>query len=147
MIAFFFLSDSDEQKHLMHLKAIQQQQLNSKIARSIGIPPMSDPSFENAMTIQAQAQASTDLNQALGMSMDDDGKINPFAGMGLTDEQYNHILQRIVGGESFSEVTAGGVSGTVIGMSGASVMGKRGLGEVVEAVDDRNKRGRFEVVE
>lgn len=134
-------------KHLMHLKAIQQQQLNSKIARSIGIPPMSDPSFENAMTIQAQAQASADLNQALGMSMDDDGKINPFAGMGLTDEQYNHILQRIVGGESFTEITAGGVSGTVLGMSGASVMGKRGLGEVVDPVDDRNKRGRFEVVE
>ena len=132
----------------MHLKAIQQQQLNGKIPRSIGIPPMSDPSFENAMTIQSQAHgASSDLSQPLGMSMDDEGKINPFAGMGLTDEQYNHILQRIVGGESFADIAAGGVTGTVIGMSGVSVMGKRGLGEVVEAVDDRNKRGRFEVVE
>lgn len=130
----------------MHLKAIQQQQLNSKIPRSIGIPPMSDPSFENAMTIQAQS-ASADLTQPLGMSMDEDGKINPFAGMGLTDEQYNHILQRIVGGESFTEIATGGVTGTVIGMSGVSVMGKRGLGEVVETVDDRNKRGRFEIVE
>ena len=128
----------------MHLKAIQQQQLNGKIPRSIGIPPMSDPSFENAMTIQAQAQ---DLSQPLGMSIDDDGKINPFAGMGLTDEQYNHILQRIMGGESFTDITAGGMSGSVIGMSGVSMMGKRGLGEVVENVDDRNKRGRFEVVE
>ena len=129
----------------MHLKAIQQQQLNGKLARSIGIPPMSDPSFENAMTIQAQASA--DLSQTLGMAMDDDGKINPFAGMGLTDEQYNNILQRIVNGESFSEITAGGMSGSIVGMSGVSVMGKRGLGEVVEPVDDRNKRGRFEVVE
>ena len=131
----------------MHLKAIQQQQLNNKLARSIGIPPMSDPSFENAMTIQAQAHgASVELGQ-LDMSMDDDGKINPFAGMGLTDEQYNHILQRIVGGESFADIAAGGVTGSVIGMSGVSVMGKRGLGEVVDPVDDRNKRGRFEVVE
>jgi len=140
-----FLSDFVEQKHLMHLKAIQQQQLNSKVPRSIGIPPMSDPSFENAMTIQAQASA--DLSQQLGMSIDDDGKINPFAGMGLTDEQYNHILQRIVSGENFTDITAGGMSGSIIGMSGASVMGKRGLGEVVESVDDRNKRGRFEVVD
>lgn len=132
----------------MHLKAIQQQQLNSKVPRSIGIPPMSDPSFENAMTIQAQAHGvSADLTQPLGMTIDDDGKINPFAGMGLTDEQYNHILQRIVNGENFADVTAGGMSGSVLGMSGVSVMGKRGLGEVVENVDDRNKRGRFEVVE
>ena len=130
----------------MHLKAIQQQQLNSKVPRSIGIPPMSDPSFENAMTIQAQG-VSADLSQPLGMAIDDDGKINPFAGMGLTDEQYNHILQRIVSGENFTDITAGGMSGSIIGMSGVSVMGKRGLGEVVENVDDRNKRGRFEVVE
>ena len=109
---------------------------------------MSDPSFENAMTIQAQTHGSSaDFGQPLSMSMDDDGKINPFAGMGLTDEQYNHILQRIVGGESFTDITAGGLSGSVIGMSGVSVMGKRGLGEVVDTVDDRNKRGRFEVVE
>lgn len=111
---------------------------------------MSDPSFENAMTLQAQAHGvSADLSQPLGMSIDDDdddGKINPFAGMGLTDEQYNHILQRIVSGESFTDITAGGMSGSVIGMSGVNVMGKRGLGEV-EGVDDRNKRGRFEVVE
>jgi len=127
----------------MHLKAIQQQQLNSKVPRSIGIPPMSDPSFENAMTIQAQTQ---DLSQPIGMAIDDDGKINPFAGMGLTDEQYNHILQRIMNGENFTEITAGGMSGSIIGMSGVSVMGKRGL-EVVDGVDDRSKRGRFEVVE
>ena len=131
----------------MHLKAIQQQQLNSKLARSIGIPPMSDPSFENGMIIQAQTHGVSDLSQPLGMSMDDDSKINPFAGMGLTDEQYNHILQRIVSGESFTDITAGGMSGSVVGMSGVNMMGKRGLGEVVENVDDRNKRGRFEVVE
>lgn len=132
----------------MHLKAIQQQQLNNKISRSIGIPPMSDPSFENAMAIQAQAHSvSADLGQPLGMSVDDDGRINPFAGMGLSDEQYNQILQRIMSGESFTDITAGGMSGSVIGMSGVNVMGKRGLGEVVETVDDRNKRGRFEVVD
>ena len=106
---------------------------------------MSDPSFENATTIQAQASA--DLSQTLGMAMDDDGKINPFAGMGFTDEQYNNILQRIVNGESFSEIAAGGMSGSIVGMSGVSVLGKRGLEEVVEPVDDRKKRSRFEVVE
>jgi hypothetical protein len=109
---------------------------------------MSDPSFENAMSIHAQTQgASADLSQGLGMSIDDDGKINPFSRMDFSDEQYNHILHRIPGGESFTEITAGGVFDNIPGMSGVRIMGKRSLGEVVDPVDDRNKRGRFEVVE
>ena len=34
-------------------------------------------------------------------SEEDDGRINPLAGMGLTDEQYNLILQNIVSGDGF----------------------------------------------
>jgi len=82
---------------------------------------MSDPSFEN--------------------------KIDPFAGKVLTDEEYDRTLQRIVSGEIFTDITAGGVNSSVIGMNGVSVMGKRGPGKVVESVDDRNKKGRFEVVD
>lgn len=48
---------------------------------------------------------------------------------------------------SFTEVTTGGVSRGVIGMSSVSTLGKRGLGGAAETVGIRNKRGRFEVVE
>ena len=34
-------------------------------------------------------------------SEEDEGRINPLAGMGLTDEQYNLILQNIVSGDGF----------------------------------------------
>jgi len=34
-------------------------------------------------------------------SEEDDGRINPLAGMGLTDEQYSLILQNIVSGDGF----------------------------------------------
>ncbi len=57
---------------------------------------------------------------------EDSGRVNPLAGMGLTDEQYNTILQNIVGTDSFNGE-------------------KRGLDD-----DDdgrSGKRGRFEVVE
>ncbi|KXN87180.1 Transcription factor prr1 [Leucoagaricus sp. SymC.cos] len=61
------------EKHLMHLKAIQR--LN-KLPRSIE---------------QGQAQGLDDETRV----------VNPLSGMGLTDEQYNMILQNVVNGESF----------------------------------------------
>ena len=89
----------------MHLKVIQTMQ---KIPRSVGVPPLSDASFDQALSIQTSnalataAQASTSSGVfSLG---DEDGKINPLAGMGLTDEQYSMILQNLVNGESFQDV-------------------------------------------
>lgn len=119
------------QKHLMHLKVIQTM---SKVPRSIGIPPLSDASFDAALNASA-AQASSSSLMSLG---EDEGKINPLAGMGLTDEQYTLILQNLVNNESFT------------GMRGMSLEGdidssKRSLEDPTDARD--SKRGRFEVVE
>ncbi|KAJ3508570.1 hypothetical protein NLJ89_g5681 [Agrocybe chaxingu] len=114
------------EKHLMHLKVIQQL---SKVPRSIGVPPLSDANFEQALTtsanayMQQQGQSSNLIEGPSGSSSsdpnaggvvsapspfnfnfgdgDDDGRINPLAGMGLTDEQYNMILQNIVNGDGF----------------------------------------------
>ncbi|KAK0444188.1 HSF-type DNA-binding-domain-containing protein [Desarmillaria tabescens] len=60
------------------------------------------------------------------VEVDNEGRVNPLAGMGLTDEQYNMILQNIVNGETF-------------------VGEKRPL----EEDDDgrEGKRSRFEVIE
>lgn len=94
------------QKHLTHLKIIQQ------MSRAIPRPPSTANQFD--------------------LTPYDDGRINPLAGMGLSDEQYNMILQNIVNGETFGgDVNGGGM--------------KR---ELEDSSDDRNtKRSRFEVVE
>jgi osomolarity two-component system, response regulator SKN7 len=47
--------------------------------------------------------------------MEDDGRINPLAGMGLMDEQYVVILQNLVGGKSWNGGLDGG-GGGVVGM-------------------------------
>jgi len=71
-------------------------------------------------------------------SVDDDGRINPLAGMGLTDDQYTLILQSLVNGDSF----VGGVDG--VGSLVAS--GEKRASE--ESGDGRNpKRSRFEILE
>ena len=40
------------EKHLTHLKVIQTL---SRVPRSVGVPPLSDPSFDNALAVQASA--------------------------------------------------------------------------------------------
>jgi osomolarity two-component system response regulator SKN7 len=123
------------QKHLMHLKVIQQM---AQIPRSVGIPPLSDSAFEQALAVGA----SNNSLMAAGGSDETDNRINPLAGMGLTDEQYTLILQNMVNGESFSGVPIP----TDIAGGGPSVNGvKRGLEEDEDGRD--GKRGRFEVVE
>ncbi|PPQ68077.1 hypothetical protein CVT24_002941 [Panaeolus cyanescens] len=184
------------EKHLMHLKVIQQMTRN--VPRSVGIPPLSDQGFEQAITagaMQHQQQAlltdgsspssssssppnnggalvsagasgrNTPFNFNFGFSapLDDEGRVNPLAGMGLTDEQYNMILQNLVSGDGFMGMggDAGGASGSGVGggmsmgmgvMDGMGGSGS-GMGEkrpLDDAGDDREgslKRGRFEVVE
>ncbi|KDQ61269.1 hypothetical protein JAAARDRAFT_55946 [Jaapia argillacea MUCL 33604] len=115
------------EKHLTHLKVIQQM---ARVPRSIGIPPLSDSSFDQALAIQA-----ANANLLPGQMPDEDGKINPLAGMGLSDEQYAMILQSMVNGETFAGLpsfTGGGGE-------------KRGLDDSSDGRD--GKRGRFEVVE
>ncbi|CAL1705834.1 unnamed protein product [Somion occarium] len=178
------------EKHLMHLKVIQTM---SKVPRSIGVPPLSDASFDQALAVQASTMVSSldpssststagssstnltnpsNVMNAGGFSFslgDDDGKINPLAGMGLTDEQYSMILQNLVSGETFMGIgssldgmgmgamgmgmngmgMAGGMTGMGVGVGVGMSMGgdglKRGLDDVGDGRD--GKRGRFEVIE
>jgi osomolarity two-component system, response regulator SKN7 len=150
----------------MHLKVIQTMQ---RIPRSIGIPPLSDSSFDQALAVQAAAFTSNSgsssavagpssgggFNVPLSLG-DDDGKINPLAGMGLTDEQYTMILQNMVNGESFMGIGPvpvagmGGMNGMPMGGlglgMGISIVEKRGLDDPEDMGPD-GKRGRFEVIE
>ena len=124
------------EKHLTHLKVIQTL---SRVPRSVGVPPLSDPSFDNALTVQANAvqQGALPIGFSLGTANDEEGKINPLAGMGLTDEQYTLILQNLVNGESFSGVSS------LEGANGES--GKRALDDPHDSREA--KRSRFEVIE
>lgn len=118
----------------MHLKVIQQM---SKVPRSVGIPPLSDGPFEQALTVQAAAFNPSPT------PMEDDGRINPLAGMGLTDEQYSLILQNLVNGQSFPGV---GLGSDVMGVSVVEAGGgKRALDDDSDGRD--GKRSRFEVLE
>jgi|ERR1700722_6653530 len=131
----------------MHLKVIQQM---SKVPRSVGIPPLSDSAFEEAFTSQTSDAVSANPNAPLVpvgsiVALDEDGRINPLAGMGLTDEQYAMILQGLVNGESFPGVTTSMGMGMGIGVSDDVVRQKRALDDLSDGRD--GKRGRFELVE
>lgn len=124
----------------MHLKVIQQM-TRSGVPRSIGIPPLSDPSFVDALNTQAtslipSSSSGGGLNIGITTPMDfDDGRVNPLAGMGLSDDQYNIILSNIVNGESFA---------TALEASGSS-----GIKRSLEEGDGGRemKKSRFEEVE
>jgi osomolarity two-component system response regulator SKN7 len=128
----------------MHLKAIQQM---ARIPRSIGVPPLSDSAFEQALTVQAQASNLMAANggdrQGTPGGSDDEGKINPLAGMGLTDEQYSMILQNLVNGEPFM-----GISGlNPADLTGASSSSSKRPLDDGQDQERSGKRGRFEIVE
>ncbi|KAL5529526.1 hypothetical protein ACEPAG_5511 [Sanghuangporus baumii] len=110
------------EKHLTHLKTIQQL---SKVPRSVGIPPLSDGQFEQALTVSAANPPAPD---------DEGGKINPLAGMGLSDEEYAQILQGIVNGETFQGCDPN-----------FTLLEKRTLDDSSDGRD--GKRSRFEVIE
>jgi len=121
------------ERHLNHLKLIQQM---SSVPRSVGIPPLADSGFEEALTVQASAVTNaTFLPMNSLPNGEEDSRINVLAGMGLTDDQYAVILQGLVKGESFPNV----------GMPGQVGNDKRPLEDSDDGRD--GKRSRFEVVE
>jgi osomolarity two-component system, response regulator SKN7 len=146
----------------MHLKVIQQM---SKVPRSIGVPPLSDASFSEALAVGASQlqlhssspgsssnHASTSsLHPTSGLSgYDDDGRINPLAGMGLSDERYAAILRDLVTQESFSGVGVPEGYSFLAGALGPGMNG--GLGGEKRGLDEQGdgregKRGRFEIIE
>ncbi|KAG5637640.1 hypothetical protein H0H81_003865 [Sphagnurus paluster] len=139
------------EKHLIHLKVIQQRMQSTSVPRAL--TPSSSTSFDASfpsaststatMTSSSSSSPSNILTQSplelgtgfgFGFDVEDDGRINPLAGMGLTDEQYTLILQNIVSGEG---LMTGDVSGRE----------KRGRDEIEEIETGREKRSRFEVIE
>ncbi|KAF9078319.1 hypothetical protein BDP27DRAFT_1206831 [Rhodocollybia butyracea] len=137
------------EKHLMHLKVIQQM---SRVPRSVGIPPLSDSAFEEAITSRAALIARQSYNNSStsnDLSTDDDdmGRLNPLAGMGLTDEQYSTILSGIVNGETFAgSMDMGGYGNDTASFGGMGLdVQKRRLDDEDDGRD--TKRSRFEVIE
>ncbi|KAF8582339.1 hypothetical protein K439DRAFT_1618399 [Ramaria rubella] len=135
------------EKHLMHLKVIQEM---AKVPRGPGIPPLNDAAFNEALIVGSSnnpstvASSSTNTQSPLPLPpmSEDDARINPLAGLGLSDEQYAQILQTIVHGDTFS-----GIDDTVGGAGvGAGGLGKRALDDPDQDPRDE-KRSRFQVVE
>jgi osomolarity two-component system response regulator SKN7 len=114
----------------MHLKTIQQL---GKFPRAIGAPDTG---------IEEDPETSMAVQPSMNSTIEDSGRIDPLAGMGLTQVQYQAILQGLVHGDSSMSVLVNGAGSA----SGLSIGGeKRSLDE---AEDERDgKRARFEVLE
>lgn len=132
----------------MHLKVIQQM---SKVQRPVvGVPPLSDGSFDEALAVGAAVSSSSSSSSTTMQSYDDDGRINPLAGMGLSDERYQAILKDLVTNENLMGVgvsegfTAFEGMGMDLGV-GVGVGEKRVLDDEGDVRD--GKRGRFEVLD
>ena len=146
----------------MHLKVIQEM---AKVPRGPGLPPLNDAAFNEALIVGSSAAStssavSTQSPLPLLPMSDDDPRINPLAGLGLSDEQYAQILQTLVTSDTFSGFDNGSgsraASGSGSGSGGAGEgsagggggggLTKRGL-EDAEGDPRDEKRSRFQVVE
>lgn len=108
----------------MHLKVIKTM---AQVPRSLNIPA---ELLGQAVSTQLKASQNGTVATA-------DGRINPLAAMGLSDDQYSVILQNLVNGEAFEDVMAGA--------GPSNLDGKRPL---PDSPDEReNKRSRFEEIE
>jgi hypothetical protein len=68
------------------------------VPRSLGIPPLSDGPFTEALTLQPIQGAS--INEITNEEAAEDREgVNPLAGMGLTNEQYG-ILQNLMNNDA-----------------------------------------------
>jgi osomolarity two-component system response regulator SKN7 len=131
----------------MHLKIIKRQM--SKVPRSVGIPPLSDSSFEEALATQAAAATLAAATLAAANitsggdnpdTGEDDGQMsNPLAGMGLSDDHYNAILQNLVSGDASMGCGIDGLGGLLIGGE------KRALEDISDPRGQ--KKSRFEVLD
>ncbi|KAF8121711.1 HSF-type DNA-binding-domain-containing protein [Boletus edulis] len=129
------------EKHLMHLKVIQQM---SKLPKAVGVPPLSDAGFNEALAV-----GTTDSSSSTMQSYDDDGHINPLAAMGLSDERYQAILKDLVSNENLMGVGVPEEFAAFdsIGLDvGVGVGEKRGLEEAAAEMRE-GKRGRFELLD
>ncbi|KAH9991218.1 HSF-type DNA-binding-domain-containing protein [Russula compacta] len=117
------------EKHLIHLKAIQQL---GKFPRGIGAADTS---------IEEDPETSMAVQPSMNPLVEDNGRIDPLTGMGLTQQQYQLILQGLVHGDSSLSAAIPGEPGAGLSMGSE----KRSLDD---AEDERDgKRGRFEILE
>ena len=113
----------------MHLKAIQQM---GKFPRALGTADT---------TIEEDPETSMAVQPSMNPPVEDAGRIDPLAGMGLTQQQYQMILHGLVNGDSSLSSAVNGTVGTGVSMGGE----KRSL---ADADDERDgKRGRFEILD
>ncbi|KAJ3752730.1 HSF-type DNA-binding-domain-containing protein [Lentinula raphanica] len=77
---------------------------NANTASTSNTNELSGSSSALTLPSSSDMQSSPYTFNTLGINADDDdmGRINPLAGMGLSDDQYNAILTGIVNGETFS---------------------------------------------
>ena len=120
----------------MHLKVIKS--MAQTVPHSLGIPPLNDGSFAQALTSEATKMVGpSSRSNSISLGNPNDGRVNPLAAMGLSDDQYTKILQNLVNGEAFEDA---------MGAMGAGTLdGKRSLPESTDAPDA--KRSRFEEIE
>ncbi|KAH6887323.1 SKN7, two-component response regulator [Coprinopsis sp. MPI-PUGE-AT-0042] len=131
------------EKHLMHLKVIQQMQRN--IPRGPGVPPLSDFNFEQALAMAFGFYGQEQNGEDAGL----DNRINPLAGMGLSDEQFIMMAQMVNSGDGGGATMMYGV-GINFGMSDSPPSGggtKRGLEDGSDMDGPMGKKSRFEVIE
>ncbi|KAH9955243.1 hypothetical protein BC827DRAFT_884141 [Russula dissimulans] len=115
------------EKHLIHLKAIQQM---GRFPRAVGAADAS---------IEEDPETSMAVQPSVNPPVEDIGRIDPLAGLGLTQQQYQLIVQGLVHGDSSLSAAVNGAGPISMGAE------KRSL---EDAEDERDgKRGRFEVLE
>ena len=144
------LSDANFEQVLMtNAMMVQQQQQQQRHSATTmaGLPvsredatctnplsfPISLPHQQQQLVPQSQASYAS----LFAMGEDDERINNPLAGMGLSDDHYNMILQNLVNGERF------------MGMGMDGVVGGGGVKRPIDDGGDERggKRGRFEVIE
>jgi len=146
------------EKHLIHLRL--SDAIRNHVPRGVGIPPLNDENFNQALMVASQSYSihgQPTLAPLTSGEGDDqeEGRTNPFAGMGVSDEYYAMILQNFVtsgvpdpssSGETMSgNTTSIPIFGFGTGSQSFNGAEKRPLHDANDRED--NKRGRFEIIE
>jgi osomolarity two-component system response regulator SKN7 len=139
------------EKHLIHLKSIHN--LRRTIPRSLGIHPLNDANFEQALAVGHQQRLVHASQQAEQQSEEGNARMNILAGMGVSDEHYNMLLQGMAPPAAQQQQVNGNMSQQPpthipfidfgLGVGGVLIE-KRPLDD---PQDREAKRSRFEIIE
>lgn len=138
------------EKHLIHLKL--SDVIRNYVPRGVGIPPLNDENFSQAIVISSQTFNSQTQPQMMHQdenSQNQEGRVNPLAGMGVSDEQYTMLVHNYAAtggfdtnGELTNPMAFAGFLTSSHDINGSE---KRPLDDGADR--DQIKRGRFEIVE